>query len=231
MTRRCGGVLTFVTAFSQKVNFTGSTGELALGDAQSFDGKITGFSTTGSTSIDLRDIGFVWASEASSPEPGAAVCSPSPVGPTPPTSARLANISVGPGPARATAGVGWWSSARGARTYRGLVPRVHSSRSWGAGRQCGFCAGCDGASGHLEADANGSKSAVELTPDFRGCTSRILGSGFESAVVESARWCGVRKQTFVESAAPLVSSRPQMQLIEKIYGIADSVSAKPGDCG
>ncbi len=59
-----GGVMTFVTAFSQNVDFTGSTGELVLGDAQGFHGKVAGFAKTGATSLDLRDIGFVSASEA-----------------------------------------------------------------------------------------------------------------------------------------------------------------------
>ncbi len=60
-----GGVLTFVNAFSQNVYFSGSIGELALGGSQGYHGKITGFSKTGGTSMDLRDIGFVSAFEAS----------------------------------------------------------------------------------------------------------------------------------------------------------------------
>ncbi len=59
-----GGVLSFVGGFSESVYFTGPTGELALGDAQGYHGRITGFSTTGATSLDLRDIGFVSSSEA-----------------------------------------------------------------------------------------------------------------------------------------------------------------------
>jgi hypothetical protein len=48
----------FAAAVSQTVSF-GSSGVLELGDAQAFAGKISGFSHTGTTSLDLGDIAFV----------------------------------------------------------------------------------------------------------------------------------------------------------------------------
>jgi hypothetical protein len=58
------GTLDFTAGFSQNVTFSGSTGELELADSRTYKGSISGFSTNGGTSLDLRDIGFVSASEA-----------------------------------------------------------------------------------------------------------------------------------------------------------------------
>ena len=52
-------------AFSQNVAFTGASGELVLADLQAYAGTISGFSTAGGTSLDLEDIAFVDASQAS----------------------------------------------------------------------------------------------------------------------------------------------------------------------
>jgi hypothetical protein len=59
-----GGTLVAAGAFSENVQFTGSSGTLALAHAQAYAGKVSGFSHTGTTSLDLQDIGFVSASEA-----------------------------------------------------------------------------------------------------------------------------------------------------------------------
>ncbi len=58
------GTMTFASAFAENVNFSGSSGVLVLAQSQGYTGTITGFSKTGGTSLDLRDIGFVSASEA-----------------------------------------------------------------------------------------------------------------------------------------------------------------------
>jgi hypothetical protein len=59
-----GGTLVFDAAFSQDVSFTGSTGELVLAQSQGYSATISGFSTSGGTSLGLRDIGFVSPNEA-----------------------------------------------------------------------------------------------------------------------------------------------------------------------
>ncbi|MEO7026785.1 MAG: hypothetical protein ABI056_04440, partial [Caulobacteraceae bacterium] len=59
------GALIFRSGFSQDVKFTGTTGVLQLDESQGYGGSISGFSQSGGTSLDLRDIGFVSASEAS----------------------------------------------------------------------------------------------------------------------------------------------------------------------
>jgi hypothetical protein len=59
-----GGVLDCNQVFNQSVSFTGSTGALDLAYSQSFKKSITGLSLTGSNSLDLGDIGFVSAGEA-----------------------------------------------------------------------------------------------------------------------------------------------------------------------
>ena len=59
-----GGTLVANSAFSQAVDFTGSSGELVLADSRSYTGTITGFSTSGGTELDLKDVGFVKSSEA-----------------------------------------------------------------------------------------------------------------------------------------------------------------------
>ncbi|MDQ2860406.1 MAG: hypothetical protein M3T55_06695 [Pseudomonadota bacterium] len=54
----------FLSTFSQNVTFTGTTGILELARSQSYAGSITGFSKTGGTSLDLKDIAFKNAGEA-----------------------------------------------------------------------------------------------------------------------------------------------------------------------
>jgi hypothetical protein len=58
------GTLDFTSSFSQSVTFIGSTGELELANSQGYTGAISGFSKTGGTTLDLGDIAFVSASEA-----------------------------------------------------------------------------------------------------------------------------------------------------------------------
>jgi hypothetical protein len=58
------GSLVFKSSFSQNVTFTGPSGVLKLFDSKSYTGTVTGFSLTGGTSLDLRDVGFVSAGEA-----------------------------------------------------------------------------------------------------------------------------------------------------------------------
>jgi len=53
-----GGTLEFDSTFTQNVAFTRKTGVLQLGKSQSYTGSISGLSLTGSSSLDLRDIGF-----------------------------------------------------------------------------------------------------------------------------------------------------------------------------
>ena len=60
-----GGLADFTSSFSQNVAFTGNTGVLELARSQSYSGTISGFSKTGGTSLDLLDIGFASAGEAS----------------------------------------------------------------------------------------------------------------------------------------------------------------------
>jgi hypothetical protein len=59
-----GGTLDLVSTFSETVTFGGASGVLELGHSQSYSGSIAGFSKTGSTSLDLADIGFVSSAEA-----------------------------------------------------------------------------------------------------------------------------------------------------------------------
>jgi hypothetical protein len=59
-----GGALDLKAGFTQNVTFSGASGVLQLAQSQSYTGTITGFSLTGATSLDLADIGFVSASEA-----------------------------------------------------------------------------------------------------------------------------------------------------------------------
>ena len=54
-----GGTLEFDSSFTQNVNFSGASGVLQLARSQNYTGSISGFSHTGSTSLDLRDIGFI----------------------------------------------------------------------------------------------------------------------------------------------------------------------------
>jgi hypothetical protein len=62
--RISGGTLFAAGAFSENVAFTGTAGELELARAQTYTGNVFGFSHDGTTSLDLRDIGFVSAAEA-----------------------------------------------------------------------------------------------------------------------------------------------------------------------
>jgi len=52
------GTAAFAAAFSQNVDFEGAAGVLQLAKSQAYTGAITGFSKTGGTSLDLRDIAF-----------------------------------------------------------------------------------------------------------------------------------------------------------------------------
>lgn len=60
-----GATLDFASTFTENVTFGGATGILELGRSQGYTGTISGFSKTGGTSLDLADIGFVGAGEAS----------------------------------------------------------------------------------------------------------------------------------------------------------------------
>jgi hypothetical protein len=53
-----GGTATFLSAYTEAVTFTSKGGTLALGDSQTFTGKISGFSTTPVSVLDLEDIAF-----------------------------------------------------------------------------------------------------------------------------------------------------------------------------
>ncbi len=57
------GALEFAKTFSEDVTFTGS-GTLELGESRRYKGRITGFSLTGADTLDLSDIGFKSANEA-----------------------------------------------------------------------------------------------------------------------------------------------------------------------
>jgi len=59
-----GGALVFNSTFAENVTFTGTNGVLALANSQTYTGAITGLSTSGATSLDLVDIGFVSFGEA-----------------------------------------------------------------------------------------------------------------------------------------------------------------------
>jgi hypothetical protein len=58
------GTLYFKSSFDEAVTFTDQRGLLRLGRSQSYTAAITGFSAQGGTSLDLVDIGFVSADEA-----------------------------------------------------------------------------------------------------------------------------------------------------------------------
>lgn len=59
------GVMRFNSSFSQEVDFESASGQLVLTQSASYGGMIQGFSKTGGESLDLRDIGFIGAGEAS----------------------------------------------------------------------------------------------------------------------------------------------------------------------
>ena len=58
-----GGVLSFASSFAQNVIFQGA-GILRLAHSQGYTGTISGFSNSGATSLDLKDIRFVGSGEA-----------------------------------------------------------------------------------------------------------------------------------------------------------------------
>ncbi|HXV00311.1 MAG TPA: hypothetical protein VG166_07425 [Caulobacteraceae bacterium] len=57
--RILAGTLDVARAFTQDVDFPGTTGELELGRSRGYTGTISGFSKTGATSLDLDDIAFI----------------------------------------------------------------------------------------------------------------------------------------------------------------------------
>jgi len=57
--RISGATADFESSFTEDVDFSGATGTLELAHSQSYAGTITGFSTSGGTSLDLADIAFV----------------------------------------------------------------------------------------------------------------------------------------------------------------------------
>ncbi|MGI8839597.1 MAG: beta strand repeat-containing protein [Caulobacteraceae bacterium] len=59
-----GGLIDFTSTFSQSVTFAGTTGTLELAKSQGYGGTIVGFSTAGGTFLDLADIAFTGAGEA-----------------------------------------------------------------------------------------------------------------------------------------------------------------------
>ena len=59
-----GGTLSFGAAFTENVKFAGTTGTLVLAQSRTYTGTISGFSLTGGTALDLRDISFVSSKEA-----------------------------------------------------------------------------------------------------------------------------------------------------------------------
>ena len=61
--RVTAGTLFFASSFSQNVAF-GAAGALELADSKIYTGSISGFSSSGHTSLDLLDIGFVGSTEA-----------------------------------------------------------------------------------------------------------------------------------------------------------------------
>ena len=59
------GTLQFENSFNENVSFTGTSGTLTLFQSLSYGGSVSGFSHAGGEFIDLRDVGFVSAAEAS----------------------------------------------------------------------------------------------------------------------------------------------------------------------
>jgi hypothetical protein len=59
-----GGTANFASTFTENVVFTGTTGGLELAKSVSYTGQISGFSKTGTTSLDLRDITFGGSTKA-----------------------------------------------------------------------------------------------------------------------------------------------------------------------
>ncbi len=59
-----GGTLDFASAFNEAVTFKGTTGVLELAQSQGYTANVSGFSKSRGTSLDLADIAFVGAGEA-----------------------------------------------------------------------------------------------------------------------------------------------------------------------
>jgi fibronectin-binding autotransporter adhesin len=59
-----GGTLEALSTFNERAEFIGGTGLLELAQSRTYGGSVFGFSKTGGTTLDLRDIGFVSANEA-----------------------------------------------------------------------------------------------------------------------------------------------------------------------
>jgi hypothetical protein len=59
-----GGTLDFTSTFNENVTFSGATGILEMAQSRQYTGSITGFSKSGGTLLDLVDIAFVGAGEA-----------------------------------------------------------------------------------------------------------------------------------------------------------------------
>jgi hypothetical protein len=55
--------MAFLSTFNEAVNFLG-LGTIELSDSQHYSGQVSGFSATGGATLDLADIGFVGAGEA-----------------------------------------------------------------------------------------------------------------------------------------------------------------------
>jgi hypothetical protein len=59
-----GGVAEFDGTFDENVTFTGASGTLRLGESSGYHGAVTGLSPTGGAQLDLKDVSFVGAGEA-----------------------------------------------------------------------------------------------------------------------------------------------------------------------
>ena len=59
-----GSVVITNTRAKEAISFTGQSGTLELDQSQTYSGDVEGFSLTGQTTLDLRDIGFVSPNEA-----------------------------------------------------------------------------------------------------------------------------------------------------------------------
>ena len=64
------GILELASGVIPNVAFTGTAGTLLLANSQGYAGTVSGFSLSGGTSLDLQDIGFVNANEATFVENG-----------------------------------------------------------------------------------------------------------------------------------------------------------------
>jgi hypothetical protein len=58
------GLMDFASGFNENVAFIGGIGTLELAQSQGYASQVSGFSSSGSTTLDLGDIGFVSAAEA-----------------------------------------------------------------------------------------------------------------------------------------------------------------------